>query len=311
MIIFKNLKFILILIIIVFFNYKSLLAVENKIIIKVNNEIITSVDILNEVNYLKILNPDIEKLEKEKIFTISKNSLIRDKIKKITLLKFIDKIYLEEKYLNELISSLYKRKNLNNLDEYKLFLKKNNLDLDYIKKKITIERLWNEMIFQNFNHKVKINKEQIKNEILKNPDEELLLSEILISKLKKDLLIKKYQKIEIDIQKDGFKNAALIHSISDSSKNGGKIGWINKNSLNKSILKELSKIKIGEYTRPILTPIGYLILKIENKKKNQTNATDLDNKINRAIRLETNQQLNQYSNIFLNKHMKDMIINEL
>ena len=311
MIIFKNLKFILILIIIVFFNYKSLLAVENKIIIKVNNEIITSIDISKEVNYLKIFNPSIEKLEKEKVFSISKNSLIRDKIKQITLLKFIDKIYLEEKYLNELISSLYKRKNLNNLDEYKLFLKKNNLDLDYIKKKITIERLWNEMIFQKFNNKVKINKEQIKNEILKNPDEELLLSEILISKLKKDLLIKKYQKIEIDIQKDGFKNAALIHSISDSSKNGGTIGWINKNSLNKSILKELSKIKIGEYTRPILTPSGYLILKIENVKKNQTNATDLDNKINRAIRLKTNQQLNQYSNIYLNKLMKDMVINEL
>ncbi len=310
MIILKNLKLILIVIVILF-NYKSSLAVENKIIIKVNNEIITSIDISKEVNYLKILNPSIEKLEKEKIFSVSKNSLIRDKIKQITLLKFIDKIYLEEKYLNELISSLYKRKNLNNLDEYKLFLKKNNLDLDYIKKKITIERLWNEMIFQKFNKKVKINKEQIKNEILKNPDEELLLSEILISKLKKDLLIKKYQKIEIDIQKDGFKNAALIHSISDSSKNGGTIGWINKNSLNKSILKELSKIKIGEYTKPILTPSGYLILKIENKKKNQTNATDLDNKINRAIRLKTNQQLNQYSNIYLNKLMKDMVINEL
>tara|TARA_B100000003_G_C10861470_1_gene343236 strand:- start:123 stop:1055 length:933 start_codon:yes stop_codon:yes gene_type:complete len=310
MIILKNLKLILIVIVILF-NYKSSLAVENKIIIKVNNEIITSIDISKEVNYLKIFNPSIEKLEKEKVFSISKNSLIRDKIKQITLLKFIDKIYLEEKYLNELISSLYKRKNLNNLDEYKLFLKKNNLDLDYIKKKITIERLWNEMIFQKFNNKVKINKEQIKNEILKNPDEELLLSEILISKLKKDLLIKKYQKIEIDIQKDGFKNAALIHSISDSSKNGGTIGWINKNSLNKSILKELSKIKIGEYTRPILTPSGYLILKIENVKKNQTNATDLDNKINRAIRLKTNQQLNQYSNIYLNKLMKDMVINEL
>ena len=310
MIILKSLKLILIVFVVIF-NYKSLLAVENKIIIKVNNEIITSVDISKEVNYLKILNPGIEKLEKEKIFSISKNSLIRDKIKQITLLKFIDKIYLEEKYLNELISSLYKRKNLNNLDEYKLFLKKNNLDLDYIKQKITTERLWNEMIFQNFNHKVKINKEQIKNEILKNPDEELLLSEILISKLKKDLLIKKYQKIKIDIKKDGFKNAALVHSISDSSKNGGRIGWINKNSLNKSILKELNKIKIGEYTRPILTPSGYLILKIENVKKNQTNATDLDNKINRAIRLKTNQQLNQYSNIYLNKLMKDMVINEL
>ena len=133
MIILKSLKLILIVFVVIF-NYKSLLAVEKKIIIKVNNEIITSVDISKEVNYLKILNPSIEKLEKEKIFSVSKNSLIRDKIKQITLLKFIDKIYLEEKYLNELISSLYKRKNLNNLDEYKLFLEKNNLDLDYIKK---------------------------------------------------------------------------------------------------------------------------------------------------------------------------------
>ena len=71
MIILKNLKLILIVIVILF-NYKSSLAVENKIIIKVNNEIITSIDISKEVNYLKIFNPSIEKLEKEKYFRFQK-----------------------------------------------------------------------------------------------------------------------------------------------------------------------------------------------------------------------------------------------
>ena len=40
----------------IFIFIKTSLAYENKILFKVNNEIITSVDILNEINYLNSLN---------------------------------------------------------------------------------------------------------------------------------------------------------------------------------------------------------------------------------------------------------------
>ncbi len=303
-------KIILILLIFLFYS-KTSTAIENKILVKVNNEIITTVDILNEVNYLKILNPKIESVGNERLFEISKNSLIKEKIKRINLLKIIDKIYIEDKYLDKLISSIYKQRKIASLKDYKLYLKKNNLKYDYIKNKITVESLWNEMIYKKFNSKVNIDREKIKNEILKNPDEKFFLSEILIPKSKENEIKLKYEQIKKDIQIEGFANAALIHSISETATKGGKIGWMEKSSLNKLLRDKLSNLEIGEYTAPILTPSGYLIVLLENKKKNESTKEDIEKKIERLIRIKTNQQLVQFSNIYLNKLQKDVVINEL
>ena len=306
-----SIKKIILILLILFLNNKNLYAIENKIIVRVNNEIVTSIDIFNEINYLKLLNPQIQELNNEKLFEISKNSLIREKIKKIYLLKIIDKISIEEKYLNNLIKNIYSKKNLKSLQDYKLYLKNNNLNYEYLKNKITIESLWNEMIFQKFNSKVKINKDQIKKEILNNPDEKLLLSEILVAKSKDNEMKLKFNQIQEDIQKEGFSNAALIHSISDTASRGGKIGWIDKNSLNKLLANKLSKLNIGDYTDPILTPSGYLIVKLENKKDDEVSKEDIEKKIERLVKIKTNQQLNQFSNIYLNKLKKDVVINEI
>ena len=164
----SSLKKSILILLVIFLTIKSSYAIENKIIVRVNNEIVTSIDILNEINYLKLLNPQIQELNNEKLFVISKNSLIREKIKKIYLLKLIDEISIEEEYLNNLIKNIYSQKNIKSLQDYKLYLKNNNLNYNYLKNKITIESLWNEMIFQKFNSKVKINKDQIKKEILNN-----------------------------------------------------------------------------------------------------------------------------------------------
>ena len=306
-----SIKKIILILLILFLNIKNSYAIENKIIVRVNNEIVTSIDILNEINYLKLLNPQIQELNNEKLFEISKNSLIREKIKKIYLLKLIDEISIEEKYLNNLIKNIYSQKNIKSLQDYKLYLKNNNLNYDYIKNKITIESLWNEMIFQKFNSKVKINKDHIKKEILNNPEEKLLLSEILVAKSKDNEMKLKFNQIQEDIQKVGFGNAASIHSISETASRGGKIGWIDKNSLNKLLANKLSKLNIGDYTDPILTPSGYLIVKLENKKDNEVSEEDIENKIERLVKIKTNQQLNQFSNIYLNKLRKDVVINEI
>ena len=306
-----SIKKIFLILLVLFLNIKNLYAIENKIIVRVNNEIVTSIDILNEINYLKLLNPKIQELNNEKLFEISKNSLIREKIKKIYLLKLFDEINIEEKYLNNLIKNIYSQKNIKSLQDYKLYLKNNNFNYQNLKNKITIESLWNEMIFQKFNSKVKINKDQIKKEILNNPDEKLLLSEILVAKSKDNEMKLKFNQIQEDIQKEGFGNAALIHSISDTANRGGKIGWIDKNSLNKLLANKLSKLNIGDYTDPILTPSGYLIVKLENKKDNEVSEEDIEKKIERLVKIKTNQQLNQFSNIYLNKLKKDVVINEI
>ena len=108
---------------------------------------------------------------------------------------------------------------------------------------------------------------------------------------------------------DGFENTAALYSSSQSSKNGGNLGWINESSINKKILENISNLKIGEYTSPILIPGGFLIINIKDKKKIEKEI-DLDKELAIRIRSLQNQQLNQFSNIFFNKIKKDISINE-
>ena len=303
-------KFVKVIFIFLFYA-TNLLALENKIIVKVNNEIITSVDIENEINYLTILNPQVKNLEKKRLTNIAKNSLVREKVKIISLLDLVEEIYVDNEYVDKIIKTTYEKNGFNTLDQYKEYLKKNRLKIEYIKNKISIEALWNELIYKKFNSKVVINKKKIINEVKNNPNIKILLSEIIFRIKNKKDLEKKYNEIKNDIQNDGFENAALIHSISNSASSGGAIGWIDKNSLNKVANNALLNLKIGEYSEPILTASGFLILKINDIKKNVSDEENLEKKVNTLIRIKTNQQLNQLSNIYLNKVKKDLTINEL
>ena len=293
------------------FHTSNLIAFENKIIVKINNEIITSIDIENEINYLKILNPQVNSLDKDKLMNIAKNSLIREKVKIIALLDIVEEIKVQDKYLNKIIESSYKKIGLNTFDQYKKYLKNNQLRIEYIINKISVEAIWNELIYKKFNSKVAINKDKIINEVKNNPDIKMLLSEIVFQVKNKNDLEKKYKEIKNDIQSEGFENAALIHSISNSASSGGKIGWIDKNSLNKIINDALLDLKIGEYSTPILTQAGFVIIRINDIKKNKSNEQSIEKKVDDLVRIKTNQQLNQFSNIYLNKIKKDLVINEL
>ena len=293
------------------FYTSNLIAFENKIVIKINNEIITSIDIENEINYLKILNPQVNNLDKNKLINIAKNSLIRERIKIITLLNVVEEIKVQDEYLNEIIESSYEKLGLNTFDQYKKYLENNQLKIEYIKNKISVEAIWNELIYKKFNSKVVINKDKIINEVKDNSDIKMLLSEIVFQVKNKNDLEKKYNQIKNDIQSEGFENAALIHSISNSASSGGKIGWINKNSLNEIFNDALLDLKIGEYSRPILTQAGFVIIRINDIKKDKSNEQSIEKKVDTLIRIKTNQQLNQFSNIYLNKIKKDLVINEL
>jgi len=293
------------------FHASNLIAYENKIIVKVNNEIVTSIDIENEINYLKMLNPQVNNLDKNKLINIAKNSLIRERIKIITLLNVVEEIKVQDEYLNEIIESSYEKLGLNTFDQYKKYLENNQLKIEYIKNKISVEAIWNELIYKKFNSKVVINKDKIINEVKNNSDIKMLLSEIVFQVKNKNDLEKKYNQIKNDIQSEGFENAALIHSISNSASSGGKIGWINKNSLNEIFNDALLDLKIGEYSRPILTQAGFVIIRINDIKKDKSNEQSIEKKVDTLIRIKTNQQLNQFSNIYLNKIKKDLVINEL
>ena len=298
------------ILIIFFISINTSLAYENKILFKVNNEIITSVDILNEINYLNSLNDNLKNLKKEKIFQIAKGSLLRVKITEITLLKIFDEIKLNEEDYNRSILNNYSYLNINNIDELNQYLKKFNLTIQKIKKKISINALWNQIIYDRFSKNVKIDIKKLKNEILKdNKQTEFLLSELVFNLEINESLEKKFDLISKSILNDGFANSALAYSMSDSSTNGGNLGWVKESSINEKIKNEVSKLKINEHTSPITIPGGFLVLKLNEIKKTEKEI-DLDKELQTIIRIKTNDQLNQFSNIFLNKVKKDIVISE-
>jgi len=310
----NKLKNLLIICLFIIINSKSLESFENKILFKVNNEIITTIDIYEEIKFLKIFNPEINNLNEKDLLEISKNTIIREKIKKIEIMNYVEEVKIEDKFLLKFIKDKYSKLGINSLDSFNEFLKSNNLDVKNAKEKIAIELIWNDIIFQKFNSKVIINKDQIRKEILKNSEKklqrELSLSEIVFDINKKSEFNIKYEKIILDIEQTGFKNAALINSISDTASVGGFIGWVKEDNLNNVIKNEINKLEIGQYSKPIRTSAGFLIIKVEDIKEYEIEF-DLDKKIQEAIMFKTNEQLNQFSNNYFNKIKKDLIFDDL
>ena len=291
----------------------SVLGLENRILFKVNNEIITTIDILNESNYLKALNKNAQSLDEKTLIEISKNSIIREIIKKDTVnVELINKD-IEEDLLNNALRNIYQNLNLNSNDEFAKFLNNYDLNLDYIKNKISIEILWNRLIVSKFRSKIFIdqnNVEQQLKEIQTAGTKQLSLSEIYFTANNLEELNNKFNQIKNDIENSSFDKAALIHSKSNSASQNGDIGWINENSLNPNIKSILMDIKIGEFTQPITVPGGYLVLKLKEQRIVE-NKIDLNKERENLIRSLTNQQFNQFSNIYYKRIEKDSIIDEL
>ena len=307
----KNLKIIITVLFLTVLSIKNSNSIENKILFKIDNEIITTIDIYEEIKFLRIFNPEINNLDEIELFEISKNSILKDKIKKVEILKFVKDLEVEDKFILNLIRAKYAKLNIDTLENFKIYSKKNNLNYDYINEKLKIELIWNDLIYQKFFKKVNIDKAKIKKEISKNSKDkiqrELLLSEIVFNENDKMNFKKKHEKILLDINNIGFKKAALKHSDSDTASNGGLIGWVKEDNLNKNIKKIVSKLKTGQFSNPVRTSSGFIILKIEDEKEYLSNF-DLDEKVEEVIRFKTNDQLNQFSSMYFNKIKKDLII---
>ena len=310
----RKFKILIIISLLIFLSLNKLYAFENKILFKVNNEVITSIDIYEEVKFLKVFNKEINELSKKELLEISKNSIVRDKIKKVEIMNYVKELKIEDRFLLKFIKDRYSKINLNSIEDFENFLKNNNLNIKNVREKIAIELIWNDIIFQKFSSKINIDKNKIKNELLKNPQKkiqkELSLSEIVFSVEQKSEFNEKYEKIILDIEQTGFQNAALIHSISDTSLNGGLIGWVKEENLSEKIKKEINNLEKGQYSKPIRSSVGFLIIKVEDIKISEIEF-DLNKKIEEIVRFKTNEQLNQFSNMHFNKVKKDLIFNDL
>jgi peptidyl-prolyl cis-trans isomerase SurA len=299
-------NYLIILFLCLFFNNAQ--SIETKIIYNIQDEIITNIDIKNEFKYLVALNSTLKELDKDKILNISKNSIISEKIKKIEVSKNFKEVKIDEEYMNYLLKNIYSKLDLKTSSEFELYLNNYRLNLSYVKKKLTIDALWNELIILKYKNQIIINEDKIKKEISKKSDiqsKEYLLSEIIFEISDKTEIKIKYDEIIKSINEIGFENSAAIYSFSSSSTMGGNIGWINKNSLNDKIYKNINDLAIDEISKPIILSNGILILKINNIKNSKINV-DMESSLKEAISYERDRQLNQYSKIYYNKIKRNL-----
>jgi peptidyl-prolyl cis-trans isomerase SurA len=281
-------------------------------LVKIENQIITSIDVNNEYKYLVALNPSLKNSKKDDILKLSKRSILQEKIKKIEIEKNFNNPQIPQEFLEQILKNIYSKIGFTNLDDFKEYLISNNIDFENVRNKLEIEALWNELILIKFSSKLKVNEKELR-ERIKDNDKYLksyLLSEISfeVSNLKE--LDKKFLEISEIINDKGFDYAALRYSVSPSSNLGGKLDWINENSLNKNIIEAIKNLNINDFTKPINIPGGFLILQV-NDVKNTKIELDIDKELKKLENYEKNNQLNQYSKIYFNKVKKDLEISEL
>ena len=294
---------------------KNVNSLENKIILKVNNKIITTFDINQEKRYLIVLNQNLLKLEQNKLKSLARDSLIKEKIKEIELAKYyqIEKA-LNDSNLEKIVKNLYQTIGFQNKRDFKSYLENQNLTFTSIKRKLAIEMLWNNLIFEKFNKLVVIDEIELKINLdkeIKNLSftKDIFLSEILLRNSKDLKLDEVYSEILKSIKNVGFAATANIFSISNTAKLGGKVGWVKESSLSKQVQQNILNLKTGQISKPIKINENFLILRIDDTKINKQKINK-DKILSNRILYKKNQQLERYSLAYFNKVKQNIQINE-
>ena len=312
----KNIYFFIFLNLLIILNYDNSFAKNNiKIVKKINGEIITNFDIKRELDYLSALNNSLKNLDPQDAYKIAEESLVREKIKHSEIKKFTSLENLNNPNLiDKIISNLITDLNLTNKSEFIRYLKKFELEIADVEKKISIEVLWNQLIGSKFRDKIIVDENELLRKIKKeNLNEKNIieydLSEIIFQAKDQEELKNIIQEINISINQIGFDNTANKFSISNSAKFGGKIGKVKQNQLSEIILKELNKINVGEFTRPMKIGSGFMIILI-NDKQIINEKIDENIMLKNMIEFEKQKQYENYSQIYFNKIKINSQINE-
>lgn len=280
---------------------------EIKIIMKINDQIVTNIDIKKEYNYLVALNNNLSLLTKEEGYKIAKDSLIREILKSDEIEKFIDlKNFKNDNLINNVLNNVTKSLKLKNILELDNYLNDYDISLNDLKNKMIKEVLWNQLVNSKYKNNININKKKLikqieDSNILQNQNEiQYELSEILFQVSDQDDLKNLTKLIDQDIQKIGFKNAANKYSIAETSKLGGYLGVFNETQLSNEIKELLLTKNIGEYTKPTKVGNNFLILYIDDKKKVKKNINK-EKLLSNLIDSEKQKQFNNFSQIYFNK----------
>ena len=283
------------------------------IIVSVDDEIITNYDVLKESRYLRILNPSLDNLNKEQITELAKQSLIKEIIKKKEVSKFISLEEENHPFINERLKNLFVKLGYEDKKAFEYVLLNNETySFKEIEFKIKIELYWNELIFNKYNNQVIINEKELNKKIdkLKNKKRrEFFLSEIVFRKKKDEDLNNSISKIKKSISEIGFDNTANIYSISESSKFGGKIGWLKEEVISKKIYESINNLEVNEYSDVIKIENNFIILRIDEIKIVE-NKIDKEKEKEKLIQIERNKKLEKFSRIYFSKVKRNYLINE-
>ena len=277
---------------------------EIKIIYQIEDEIITTQDIKEEIKYLKIIQ-NLSNLNDDELFQISISSQLKEKIKKKEIIKYYDISYEDEKNKElsvKLLSQVGKKLGFSSLNDLEKNLSAMNIDLVSMKKKLLIENYWNQLIYDKYINLIKVDENKINNQLqrLINSNTDLLsfeLSEIVFLEKNEKEFNNKYEEILRSIENIGFEESALLFSISESASSNGNIGWVNEAQVSEIILNEIKNLKIGEFSKPINTSSGKIILKVNNKK-NISKSLNIEKQKENLIQYEKNRLLNQFSILY-------------
>ena len=305
---------IILTLILIFFSLNTIgnSKISLQIVMKINNEIVTSYDIDQEINYLIALNSQLAGMDINQLELIAKRSITKEIIRKNEILKYKQLDY-KSSNIDPVLNALIQNLNLSSERDLDLYLKRFNISIDDLKKKIVIENEWKSLIYSRYIKNVKINKKELDKKLerlIKNEFQlEYDLLEIVFEKKNNISLTELSKNIEESIKKIGFQNTANIYSISDSSKMGGKIGWVKSSNLARPILDKIKNLEENEHSDPILIGNNLLILKVNGTKKTSLEINK-EKELDRMIISETTKQLDKYSNIFYNKIKLNSKINE-
>ena len=272
----------------------------NKIVAKIENEIITNFDIENKILITLLLNKEeINQKNIDKIKKISFENLINNRLKKIEMSKY--SIASDTKQINVYLNSILS----NDIENFKKILNENGLDFQLFYDEIDIQLKWQKFIYEIYSQKIKIDEKSVIKEIneIKNKgsdSEEFNISEIEIS-LNNDKedenIIKNIKEL---ITKQGFEIVALKYSISPSAVDKGSLGWINTNSLSKKIYNKLYNLKKGQITY-LRSQENILFLKLNDIRTVNNKNLDLEKLKKNLINQKKNELFTMYSRSHLLK----------
>ena len=294
----NNLKKITLLIIIFLFASSNLHGeIKDGLFATVGNKAITESDIVKEIKTILILSDQPYSIEKREVLqSVAVRETVKRNIKKIEIAKYNNISYNEADLSRELIFIAEKANA--DIETLKIKFSQNGINFSDVIENIKTELKWNSLIYQLYNKRLNINldevEEQLKNLSDKKNVNEYLISEIIMKPVSKDELNLEISKINEEIKNYGFEKVAMEKSISDSSINGGDLGWISENLISDEFRSKIINTKIGEISDPVLLPEGIVLFKVRDKKTSEK-VVNLEDARRQIIDSEKKKILNMYS----------------